>query len=268
MAFWESDLWENLRFSSTEYRRFQFGKHFHDYYTLILIEKGVNNGFTLKHPYQIGPGSVLIINPGEIHAGNSIQEKKLRFTSLLFYPKFLDVISEKLGHAIRHHTTFVNTPIYDLSLNTAISTLIRSTRAGQSILAQETSIIQLFHILLERYTLGQFSKSEKSPRLYLRKAVEFIKENHTANFSLEQISNYSGISQFHLIREFKNTYQQTPYQFLRNFRIEKSKKLLTKKRPITQIALELGFFDHSHFIKSFVQNEGILPSTYQNLSGS
>ncbi|SHG45644.1 AraC family transcriptional regulator [Flagellimonas flava] len=266
VTHWKSDLWENLTFSTTEYKRFQFAKHFHDYYSLIHIMQGINNGFTQKSPYRIGPGTTLLINPGELHAGNSIHESKLRFVSILFYPDFLNKVAEVLHVNFRPSVTFVNKPLNSLKLNRTISNLIGLSKESQDMLAQECAVLQLFHLLLDGYTNCCPKIDRKPPRPYLGKAVEFIKENCNTNFSLDQLSQYSGISQYHLIREFKNTYQQTPYQFLRNIRIEKSKRLLIKKIPITQIAMELGFFDHSHFTKSFVRNEGILPSVYQNLS--
>ncbi|MFQ9252955.1 MAG: helix-turn-helix domain-containing protein [Faecalibacillus intestinalis] len=45
--------------------------------------------------------------------------------------------------------------------------------------------------------------------------------------------------------------QTTPYEYLINYRIKKSLELLGKeKTPISQIALEVGFNDVSHFIQS------------------
>ncbi|MFY7786479.1 MAG: helix-turn-helix transcriptional regulator, partial [Thermoflexibacteraceae bacterium] len=53
----------------------------------------------------------------------------------------------------------------------------------------------------------------------------------------------------------------TDYQIVH--RINKAKKLIRSEENITQVALECGFFDHSHFTHYFNKFLGITPSQYK-----
>lgn len=68
----------------------------------------------------------------------------------------------------------------------------------------------------------------------------------------------------HCERLFMQVLQTTPYEYLINYRIKKSLELLGKeKTTISQIALEVGFNDVSHFIQSFKKRMSITPKHYQ-----
>lgn len=64
----------------------------------------------------------------------------------------------------------------------------------------------------------------------------------------------------HCERLFMQVLQTTPYEYLINYRIKKSLELLGKEKTIiSQIALEVGFNDVSHFIQSFKKRMSITP---------
>ncbi|WP_258001471.1 helix-turn-helix domain-containing protein, partial [Fischerella thermalis] len=57
-----------------------------------------------------------------------------------------------------------------------------------------------------------------------------------------------------------------PYQYVIQQRVEKSKQLLKQgKVTITDIALQCGFANQSHFTKHFRQITGVTPKAYQQL---
>lgn len=50
------------------------------------------------------------------------------------------------------------------------------------------------------------------------------------------------------------------YQY--QLRLNRAKKLLVERKDISVIALELGFFDQSHFGKFFKKFSGVTPGIY------
>lgn len=69
----------------------------------------------------------------------------------------------------------------------------------------------------------------------------------------------------HCGRLFMQVLQTTPYEYLINYRIKKSLELLGKEKTIiSQIALEVGFNDVSHFIQSFKKRMSITPKHIKN----
>jgi len=66
------------------YEDFCFEPHFHEHYVIMLVEWGVNLGRCGREQYDVCPGEMLLIRPGETHTGCSFEGRELRY--LAFYP--------------------------------------------------------------------------------------------------------------------------------------------------------------------------------------
>jgi len=245
--------------ATTTYEKYYFPKHFHEHYTILFVEKGVNEGFTERNPYKVENGGVLVINPGDIHAGNSYKDKALKFFSLKIEEEFIRQFLDKNNLHFMGDIYFETSPIYDAYLNRAMLSFfdIKENCSGDR---YEESLNLILGILLKSYS-NQKIVEELPPLKAMSLAHQFIHDRFKENFTLDELAKASNLSAFHLVRQFKSTFGLTPFQYMRNLRIEKAKTLLDKAN-ITQVAHEVGFYDHSHFLKSFKKIEGILPSHY------
>ncbi|WP_299110669.1 AraC family transcriptional regulator [uncultured Winogradskyella sp.] len=261
--YWNVDTWPGTSFSKTTYSSFEFGKHFHDYYTLILIEQGINEGFTEKKRYKINRANTLFINPGELHAGNSFERNLLSFNTFRFDKEYLKALENTFQHNTRN-IHFINEPINDQRLQTKLKQFFYQSKQLDYRFSLECLNIEIFELLFNNYTDDKKLKlTALKKHNCLKKAIEFLNDNFNENFTLDKLAKHSNVSPYHLIREFKKIYNQTPFEYLRNIRIEKSKSLLKTEVSITNIALELGFFDTSHFTRNFIYNEGVSPLRYR-----
>lgn len=249
----------------TNYKKFQFEKHFHQYYTILLVEEGINVGFTEKINYEIGPGSVLIINPGELHAGQARNNNFLRFKSLIFDQKLIERVCNKFQYPISDKVTFHQYPIVDPEVSTLLKEIFYSRQLICTDMMEE-QFIQLFSILFTNYRYNT-----NRPRItvdyywkpYLSRSLEYLKDRFQEKITLGDLAEYARISPYHLVREFKAAYGQTPFQFLRNYRIENAKRMLLADYSSQETAYQMGFCDQSHFTKIFFKMEGMLPSDYR-----
>ena len=82
-------------------------------------------------------------------------------------------------------------------------------------------------------------------------------------FSLEQMAKHICISPYHMIRQFKTAVGLTPHQFQIQSRIRKAQKLLKTNKSVTEVALETGFCDQSHFNRYFKKIVGLTPKEYK-----
>lgn len=70
------------------------------------------------------------------------------------------------------------------------------------------------------------------------------------------------VSQFE--RKFKQTFQISPIKHITKVRIAAAcKSLSTTSDKISTIAVDTGFYDHSHFTREFKRHMGMSPSTYR-----
>jgi AraC family transcriptional regulator len=68
----------------------------------------------------------------------------------------------------------------------------------------------------------------------------------------------------HLAREFRRRYQQTIGEYVRSLRIEFARQELhTSDKPISEIAIGAGFFDQSHFARTFKLITGFPPAAFR-----
>ena len=75
----------------------------------------------------------------------------------------------------------------------------------------------------------------------------------------------ANLNQSYFSRSFKKQYGLSPNNYVLNERVNRSKKLLQEGFDISQIALELGFYDQAHFYKAFKKLFLITPNDYKNI---
>ncbi len=98
----------------------------------------------------------------------------------------------------------------------------------------------------------------------INKAIEFLKENYTGDYSLDDVARVASFSPFHFIRVFKAYTGKTPYRYLLDFKIEKAREMLESEcRSVTDICFSCGFNSLSHFTSVFKKKVGAAPSEYR-----
>jgi YesN/AraC family two-component response regulator len=105
---------------------------------------------------------------------------------------------------------------------------------------------------------------EVIPDENLRRALEFIDANLHTHLLLEHVAREGGMSKFHFCRHFKSVMGMSFREFLARRRIERASVLLRdQKRTVTEVYLDVGFKDLSHFGRVFRRITGQLPSQFR-----
>jgi transcriptional regulator GlxA family with amidase domain len=87
------------------------------------------------------------------------------------------------------------------------------------------------------------------------------------NVSLDDIARAACVSRSHFTRLFRVSMGASPMYHLLRMRIERAKTLLAQNdQSICSIALSLGFFDQSHFSRTFRRMTGMSPSEFARMS--
>lgn len=102
----------------------------------------------------------------------------------------------------------------------------------------------------------------------LLRAQTYIETNFANDIDLSSMAQEAAMSNFHFLRLFKIAFGQTPYQYLLNYRLGRSKDLLlTTELPIYEIAEQCGFESNVVFASQFKQVVGMPPSRYRMMGG-
>lgn len=90
-------------------------------------------------------------------------------------------------------------------------------------------------------------------------------EMHIAEaLSLEDLMDFSGLSEFQLRERFKTAVRMTPKEYINREKVNQAKIILEQRNTVslTEIAYSLGFSDSAHFSKVFRQFVSCSPSEY------
>lgn len=96
---------------------------------------------------------------------------------------------------------------------------------------------------------------------YLQK---YMQNNYSSVLTLDFLSEFSGISKYHLCREFKRYTGFTPNDYLIHLRLEQAKSLLiTTAIPIYKIAQMVGIPNEDTFMYHFKKHVHTTPSVFR-----
>lgn len=94
-----------------------------------------------------------------------------------------------------------------------------------------------------------------------RRIREYIESHLDENISLEALASTAGLSVHHFARAFRQTVGVPPHEYLLRQRVDRARQMLNQTDlPLSEIALSVGFSDHSHFARHFRRLTGTTPS--------
>jgi len=106
--------------------------------------------------------------------------------------------------------------------------------------------------------------SLRHPPQWLTQAHELVKSRFAEPLTLSEMASAVGVHPVTLAREFRRYYRSTIGDMVRHERIEFTcREILKPDATLTDVAISAGFYDQSHFAKTFKQIMGVTPSQYR-----
>ena len=95
---------------------------------------------------------------------------------------------------------------------------------------------------------------------WLKRAKEYIHDGNDGIVGLNEIAQFAGVHPTHLCEMFSRYFGCTTGEYIRRLRLQKAFWAITESnRPLIDIALAAGFYDQSHFHRSFKRFTGLTP---------
>ncbi|WP_025729692.1 YSIRK-targeted surface antigen transcriptional regulator [Atopobacter phocae] len=179
--------------------------------------------------------------------------------------------------ALLNEDTFINEKYYSILLfekvmQAAISAGVDPIHAHLSrneMIVEMDQVNSLEHIIKARIDAALFftkQVSELKANNYsalTNQIIHYIENNLYQPLKVKDIADHFAISESNLRTNFMNETNWKVKDFIIQRKIELAKKLLTSRKSVAEVAKSLGFFDTSHFTKSFKQIVGSTPKRYQ-----
>lgn len=109
---------------------------------------------------------------------------------------------------------------------------------------------------------ARLSQTEK----YAVRGADYISANYAAPITVGDIAAHIGISHTQLFRAFKAVLNQSPKEFLTDYRIRQACALLSQSGiAVSEVAERTGFNNSLYFSKAFHRQTGMSPTEYARL---
>jgi len=103
---------------------------------------------------------------------------------------------------------------------------------------------------------------------HVDRAKQVLHARGCDRITLEEIANEVGVSPVYLTQEFTRVEGIPMYRYQLRLRLSRALLELPHCNDITGLALDLGFYSHSHFSNSFRKAFGMTPSSYRAMIGT
>jgi AraC-like DNA-binding protein len=138
-------------------------------------------------------------------------------------------------------------------------------------------LIEQFHVIMQRLLdvhTNTYREVEAIPamraatREELYRRIHYAREYAAALFTtpitLDEMASVAGLSPNHLLRTFKQVFDQTPYQYVIAKRVAYAQELLrSTDQCVTDICFAVGFASLGAFSWWFRQRVGVSPTSYR-----
>jgi AraC-like DNA-binding protein len=99
----------------------------------------------------------------------------------------------------------------------------------------------------------------------IRRSIEYMRAQLSEHLDLGAVAREAGLSRQHFFDLFRRGTHLTPAVYWNVLRMERAVDSLgTGRRPIQDIALDLGFSAQGNFTRFFKEHQGVTPRDYRN----
>lgn len=252
-SFWRSSELSGLELLRASRASFSYPKHSHNAYSIGVVESGVSvNNCCGKKQYS-AQDAIILINPDEAHTGYT-HSKYSSYRMLYVTENAMKTVLED-GQEL---PKFKNNVVYNAMLAAKIIGLHQNIETGgEAIFLQERFSSTMLE-LIAKYS-GGAELEEKKEHAAVQKVKEYLEEQYSSHISVDDLAELSGLNRAYLMRVFHKQVGISIYSYLLQQRIEAAKTIMLNSQSSVETALQLGFADQSHFIRSFKKLTGSTP---------
>jgi len=258
-------IWRHSALNGAEmfhgsYRKYEFARHFHSVPAIGVVEKGPMSCYCREENHVLPPGTVLLFNPGEVHAPGPARSGEWSFRIFFFEEEmFRERSTDVARNVIRFSKPFVE----DRLLAAGLWRLHHKLEIHGSSLDIESSVLEVFSRLAQKHACvsSQIYHSEIE-KTKIKRAKDYLHAYYERDITLDDLAGVAQSSPYHFLRTFRNSVGLTPHAYLIQVRVEEGRRLLGAGNSISDVSASTGFTDQSHFTRHFKRIMGVTPGQY------
>jgi AraC-like DNA-binding protein len=239
-------------------------EHFIAEHFFLHLAKGTMNGFDGHQNYTLKSGEYCVVRKNHLARYNKQKEnEEFEKVIVIFDEVFLKQFQQK--HKIKAGRTANNNAFIRVENNELVSNFLQSLKLYynvQGVVSETFADLKREELLL----LLLQSDPELASVLFdfgIPQTIDlesFMNRNFRFNVAIQRFAYLTGRSLTRFKQDFKKVFNETPSRWLIQKRLQEAYFLMDKKgRRASEVYLEVGFEDLSHFSFAFKKSFGFPP---------
>jgi len=284
------DLSEAIKYNSTdspvniitgymsEINNYHTRKHWHNDIEFVKVIDGEINYNVNGEIVSLEKGDGLFINSKQFHYNFPKNESECKFMCVIIHPVLMcssKAFAEKYVSPILSNSAI---PYHIFKSDIEWENIVLSSLESIYMLENEEyfelNLYSQFYNLWMQMYLNLSNKTPKKSQdiqhlTELKNMISFVKEHYKEKISLNDIANAGGTCKTSCCTIFKKFTNQTPNEYLTDYRLQKSIELMQNTdMTLTQICYDVGFSGASYFSETFKKVYEMSPTEYKKMASS
>lgn len=240
-----------------------FGPAIRPNYILHYILSGKGSYQVGDRKYMLQQGQGFLIEPETLIFYQADEKEPWTYLWVGFAGMQAEIFLEDLGLNASQH---IFQSKYGEELRRIVSEMLKHHSGSQTNQYYLQSLLYQFFAVLTREVPMSAVVEETQGSIYVKKAVNFIRNNYSQGIGVTEIAKHTGVSRSYLYKVFQENLKVSPKEFLTRLRIMRARELLELTQlTIECVAVSCGYQDVLVFSKAFKQFMGRSPSFYRKL---
>jgi AraC-like DNA-binding protein len=230
-----------------------FAPHLHEQFAVGACTGGVEVIRYRGGLHYSGPGSVVVLEPGQAHTGGPAGVPY--FTYRVMYPS--------AGLLIEGQPRFREPVIADPELAAGLRRVHAALSRGIEPIEAESRLSWVLGELVRRH--GSPADAEiRVAGLVARQVMTRLADQLICPPALAELAAERGLSRYQLVRSFRAEVGMPPYAWLAQYRVARARTLLERGHRPAEVSALAGFADQAHLTRWFRRVVGVTPAVYRN----
>jgi AraC family transcriptional regulator, transcriptional activator of pobA len=248
--------------------------HKHDFYVTLIFTKGTGVHEIDFESYEIKPGSMFFLNPGQVHnwkLSDDISGYIFFHTQAFFEQDFSRNYIQNFPFFYYDKSSpvlYLNTEKINFICALFISMLNESKENQIYKIEKILTLIQFLYIECAREYVGNSKNIENTQHAYTRQFKDFqqlVEKHYKTQKSAAFYANLLNISPKHLNRICQSVVGKTTTDYItERVLLEAKREIIYQKYSLTEIAYHLGYEDYAYFSRIFKKHFNETPSDFIN----
>lgn len=255
----------------------EFPWHWHPEIELTLVMEGEIAYQANENLYHLKAGEGLFCNTNVLHCGRGVHTPDCHYLSVTFHPrllygygssliqnKYMKHILENPSLASIHFTPEEEWQREVLERVERIRVLDKERPASEELQIQ-IALLEIWQRIFEHVDTTKEGYPENGRDTErIRRIMEYIRQHYSEKITLEDLAEQIYLCRSESCRLFKRYMNESMFEYLLDYRVERSLELL--RRPelnITQVAGLSGFSDPGYYARIFRRKMGCTPLEYR-----